>query len=150
MRSDGRPPEPAQVSHHERDSYASRDRPADRLLRDQSVAKQLLLGDILEENLFPYPVISEREREMLGMIVESVDRFLEGKEADFAKWDREAHQPDEYIQALRELGLFGLIIPEEFGGLGLSNAALRARARRRPAATTVRPRSRSARTAPSA
>ena len=52
-----------------------------------------------------------------------VDRFLDGKEADFAKWDRDAHQPDEFVQALRELGLFGLIIPEEFGGLGLSNAA---------------------------
>ena len=96
---------------------------SDRLLRDQSVAKQLLLGDILEENLFPYPAIGERERETLAMIVESVDRFLEGKDADFAKWDREAHQPEEFVQALRDLGLFGLIIPEEFGGLGLSNAA---------------------------
>jgi acyl-CoA dehydrogenase family member 9 len=96
---------------------------ADRLLRDQSVAKQLLLGDILEENLFPYPAIGERDRDVLGMIVESVDRFLEGKDADFARWDREARQPDEFVQALRDLGLFGLIIPEEFGGLGLSNAA---------------------------
>ena len=31
-------------------------------------------------------------------------------------------QPEEFIQALRELGLFGLIIPEEYGGLELSNA----------------------------
>jgi alkylation response protein AidB-like acyl-CoA dehydrogenase len=93
------------------------------LLTDQSVAKQLLFGHVLEENLFPYPAINERDREVLGMIVESIDRFLEGKEADFARWDREARQPDEFVQALRELGLFGLIIPEEFGGLGLSNAA---------------------------
>ena len=95
----------------------------DRLLRDQSVAKQLLLGSILEENLFPYPAIGERDREVLGMIVESVDRFLDGKDAEFAKWDREARQPADFVQSLRELGLFGLIIPEEFGGLGLSNAA---------------------------
>jgi alkylation response protein AidB-like acyl-CoA dehydrogenase len=93
------------------------------LLTDQSVAKQLLFGQVLEENLFPYPAINERDREVLGMIVESIDRFLEGKEADFARWDREARQPDEFVQSLRELGLFGLIIPEEFGGLGLSNAA---------------------------
>lgn len=93
------------------------------LLTDQSVAKQLLFGHVLEENLFPYPAINERDREVLGMIVESIDRFLAGKEADFARWDREARQPDEFVQALRELGLFGLIIPEEFGGLGLSNAA---------------------------
>jgi alkylation response protein AidB-like acyl-CoA dehydrogenase len=96
---------------------------ASTLLTDQSVAKQLLFGHVLEENLFPYPAINERDREVLGMIVESIDRFLDGKEADFARWDREARQPDEFVQALRELGLFGLIIPEEFGGLGLSNAA---------------------------
>ena len=93
------------------------------LLLDQSVAKQLLFGTVLEENLFPYPKIRERDREVLAMIVESIDRFLDDKEADFAHWDREAHQPDEFVQALRDLGLFGLIIPEEFGGLGLSNAA---------------------------
>jgi alkylation response protein AidB-like acyl-CoA dehydrogenase len=93
------------------------------LLTDLSVAKQLLFGNVLEENLFPYPVINERDREVLGMIVESVDRFLEGKEAEFARWDRDGRQPDEFVQSLRELGLFGLIIPEEFGGLGLSNAA---------------------------
>ena len=96
---------------------------ASTLLTDQSVAKQLLFGQVLEENLFPYPAINERDREVLGMIVESIDRFLEGKEADFARWDREARQPDEFVQSLRELGLFGLIIPEEFGGLDLSNAA---------------------------
>jgi acyl-CoA dehydrogenase family protein 9 len=95
----------------------------DRLLRNQSAAKALLMGEILEENLFPYPEISERDREVLGMIVESVDRFLEDKGVDFAAMDREAHQPEEFVQALRDLGLFGLIIPEEFGGLGLSNAA---------------------------
>ena len=94
-----------------------------KLLTDLSVAKQLLFGNVLEENLFPYPVINERDREVLGMIVESVDRFLEGKEAEFARWDRDGRQPDEFVQSLRELGLFGLIIPEEFGGLGLSNAA---------------------------
>src|SRR5512139_10668 len=96
---------------------------ASTLLTDQSVAKQLLFGQVLEENLFPYPAINERDREMLAMIVESIDRFLEGKDEEFARMDREARQPDEFVQALRELGLFGLIIPEEFGGIGLSNAA---------------------------
>jgi alkylation response protein AidB-like acyl-CoA dehydrogenase len=94
-----------------------------RLLPDQSVAKQLLFGTVLEQNLFPYPEIRERDREVLGMIVESIDKFLAGKETDFARWDRDARQPAEFVQALRELGLFGLTIPEEFGGLGLSNAA---------------------------
>jgi alkylation response protein AidB-like acyl-CoA dehydrogenase len=93
------------------------------LRHDVSVAKSLLFGEILEENLFPYPAIAARDREMLAMIVESIDRFLEDKHDDFKRWDREAQQPEEFIRALGELGLFGLIIPEAFGGLELSNAA---------------------------
>ncbi|HET7203825.1 MAG TPA: acyl-CoA dehydrogenase family protein, partial [Steroidobacteraceae bacterium] len=97
--------------------------PVARDVIEQSVAKQLLLGNVLESALFPYPAINERDREMLAMIIDSVEKFLDGKDRDFARMDREAHQPDEFVQALRDLGLFGLIIPEEFGGIGLSNAA---------------------------
>jgi alkylation response protein AidB-like acyl-CoA dehydrogenase len=90
---------------------------------DQSVAKNLLFGEILEQNLFPYPVMRERDREMLGLMVDAIDRFLDGHEQDFRQWDEDAAQPPEFIQTLRELGLFGLIIPEAHGGLELSNAA---------------------------
>jgi alkylation response protein AidB-like acyl-CoA dehydrogenase len=95
----------------------------DTLRRDQSVAKSLFFGEILEENLFPYPKIRERDREILGSVVEAIDGFLEGREADFRKWDVAAHQPEEFIQGLRDMGLFGLIIPEAHGGLELSNGA---------------------------
>jgi len=94
-----------------------------RLLPRESIAKNLILGEIVEENLFPYPAIRSRDREMIGQIVEAIDAFLADKAADFRRWDREGAQPAEFIQSLRELGLFGLIIPEEFGGLELSNAA---------------------------
>lgn len=97
--------------------------PADALLRDRSAAKNLFFGEILEQNLFPYPRMRERDREMLGAMVDAIDDFLAGKREDFRRWDRDAGQPQEFIQALRDMGLFGLIIPEEFGGLGLSNAA---------------------------
>jgi alkylation response protein AidB-like acyl-CoA dehydrogenase len=58
---------------------------------------------------------------MLGMVLDSVDRFLEDKQDDFRQWDEDGQQPEEFIQGLRELGLFGLIIPEEHGGIALSN-----------------------------
>jgi alkylation response protein AidB-like acyl-CoA dehydrogenase len=90
---------------------------------DASFAKSLFFGEILEENLFPYPVMRERDREMLGMMVDSLDQFLGDKAKDFREYDRQAAQPAEYIQALRDMGLFGLIIPEQYGGLELSNAA---------------------------
>jgi alkylation response protein AidB-like acyl-CoA dehydrogenase len=88
-----------------------------------SVAKNLMAGRILEDNLFPYPELREKDREVLGMMLDAIDQFLAPKQTDFKRWDREAAQPEEFIQGLRDLGLFGLIIPEEHGGLGLSNAA---------------------------
>lgn len=94
----------------------------DGLRRDQSLAKNLFFGEIAEDNLFPYPEINARDRELLGAMVDAIDGFLADKQADLKHWDREAHQPEEFIQGLRDMGLFGLIIPEAEGGLGLSNA----------------------------
>lgn len=34
---------------------------------------------------------------------------------DSAKIDREAHIPPETLNGLKELGLFGIMVPEEFG-----------------------------------
>src|SRR3984885_12536433 len=87
-----------------------------------SVAKNLLAGRIVEDSLFPYPRLRDKDREVLGMMIEAIDAFLDPHKEDFKRWDREAAQPAEFIQGLRDLGLFGLIIPEEHGGLGLSNA----------------------------
>jgi len=90
---------------------------------DESAAKQLFFGNILDEHLFPYPQIAERDREMLGAMTDAIDQFLKDKTADLKEYDRNAAQPEEFIQALRDMGLFGLIIPEEYGGLALSNGA---------------------------
>ncbi len=87
-----------------------------------SVAKNLMAGRILEDRLFPYPTLRDKDREVLGMMIDAMDQFLGPKHEDFKRWDRAAEQPAEFIQGLRDLGLFGLIIPEEHGGLGLSNA----------------------------
>ncbi len=94
----------------------------DKLRREESAAKNLFFGEILEENLFPYPKMSARDAELLGAVVDSIDGFLDAHTKDFKHWDRDAEQPAEFIQGLRDMGLFGLIIPEEYGGMALSNA----------------------------
>lgn len=104
-------------------STSSPDVPGNGLRRDLSAAKQLFLGDILEQNLFPYPRIRERDREMLGAMTDAIDGFLAEKAHELKQYDRQAEQPPEFIQSLRDMGLFGLIIPEEYGGLELSNGA---------------------------
>ena len=90
---------------------------------ETSAAKALFSGNILARQLFPFPSIAEEEREVLAMVLESVDRFMSDHEERFADWDESGEQPAEFIEGLRELGLFGLIIPEVYGGIGLSNAA---------------------------
>ena len=88
-----------------------------------SVAKSLFLGNIHEENITPFPRIKEEEQQTLKLVLDSIDRFMQGREVDFRKFDEKGVQPEDYIQSLRELGLFGAIIPEEFEGIGLSNTA---------------------------
>lgn len=89
--------------------------------REASVAKSLFLGNIVEDNLFPFPSVKKEEAETLGLVLESIDKFMANREREFRDFDHKGAQPETYLQELRDLGLFGLIIPEEFGGLGLSN-----------------------------
>ncbi|WP_265447833.1 acyl-CoA dehydrogenase family protein [Flexivirga meconopsidis] len=37
-----------------------------------------------------------------------------------AQWDREHHFPTDLVPKMGELGLFGLVVPEEYGGAGLA------------------------------
>jgi len=78
-----------------------------------SPAKALFCGDIVPSCFWPFPQFTDEEKEMLGMVLDSVDRFLEDKRDDFRRWDEASEQREGSVQGLRELGLFGLIIPEE-------------------------------------
>ncbi|MBX7144971.1 MAG: acyl-CoA dehydrogenase family protein [Oligoflexia bacterium] len=91
------------------------------LKTEASVAKSLFLGKIVEDNLFPFPTVNASEAETLSLVLDSIDKFMAPKEKEYREFDHKGAQPEDYIQELRELGLFGLIIPEDFGGLGLSN-----------------------------
>ena len=58
--------------------------------------------------------------ENLRMVVDTVRRFVkQDLEPISRQVEEEDHIPEEIIQTMRELGLFGLAIPEEFGGLEL-------------------------------
>src|SRR5256884_316536 len=85
-----------------------------------SFGKSLFFGEILEDQLFPYPEMPRDQAELVAPICETIDRYMGG--IDSRKLDREGEFPPEVLQSLREIGLFGLIVPEEHGGLGLSNS----------------------------
>ena len=59
---------------------------------------------------------AEQER----LILEAVDKFLERDVAPYAqKLEAADTYPEEIVEAMKALGLFGAVIPEEYGGLGL-------------------------------
>jgi alkylation response protein AidB-like acyl-CoA dehydrogenase len=84
-----------------------------------SFGKSLFFGEILEDQLFPYPEMPRDQAELVAPICETIDKYMAG--IDARKLDLEGDLPKELLQSLKEMGLFGLIVPEQHGGLGLSN-----------------------------
>uniref|UniRef100_A0A672T3G3 Acyl-CoA dehydrogenase family member 9, mitochondrial-like n=1 Tax=Sinocyclocheilus grahami TaxID=75366 RepID=A0A672T3G3_SINGR len=88
--------------------------------RSLAYAKDLFLGKVNKAEVFPYPEISHEELEEINQLVQPVEKFF-NEDVDSMKIDHEAVIPPETLNGLKELGLFGIQIPEEYGGLGLSN-----------------------------
>ncbi|MDI1433897.1 MULTISPECIES: acyl-CoA dehydrogenase family protein [Polyangium] len=91
-------------------------------LIEQSFTKALFHGVIAEDMIFPYPEMTSEERQSTSIILDSVRRFFAAN-VDSAKIDRDHEIPKAVLDGLRSLGLFGLQIPTEYGGIGLSTAA---------------------------
>jgi acyl-CoA dehydrogenase family protein 9 len=92
------------------------------MTEQRSFMKSLFHGLIEESLVFPYPEMKAEEKENVGLILENIRRFGE-TEVDSKKIDKEHKIPDELLAKMREMGLFGLTIPEEHGGIGLSATA---------------------------
>ena len=88
-----------------------------------SFMRSLCAGEIEEDVLFPYPTLADDERETLTAVVDAVDAVLEGHAEDFRSWDVAGEMPSDFIQELREFGLFGLVIPEAHGGMDFGSMA---------------------------
>lgn len=86
--------------------------------KKDSFCKALFHGDIREDILFPYPAMNQEESETVRMMLDGIDKFRPQITADV--FDRQGFFPEEFLKQVAELGLMGLAIPEEFGGLGLS------------------------------
>lgn len=88
-----------------------------------SFMRSLCMGQIEEDIILPFPEVPAAEKETLQGVVSSLEQLLGPREADFRKWDRAGEFPPEFIDELRQFGLFGLVIPEEHGGMGFGSAA---------------------------
>lgn len=60
--------------------------------------------------------LTEVQEELVALIREFVDKRVLPVASDF---DHRDEFPEELVQAMKDMGLFGITIPEEYGGLGL-------------------------------
>src|SRR6266550_1929169 len=84
-----------------------------------SFVRDLFLGRLRMPLIDPYPEQDPEEVRRAQPFLEQLERFLRD-EVDSDKIDREGEIPDAVIEGLRALGAFGIKIPREYGGLGLS------------------------------
>ena len=89
---------------------------------ESSFAKALFFGVVAEELIYPYPRIADEAIGATHELVTRVRRFTEA-ELDSAAVDREARLGPGTLARMRELGLFGLSVPQKLGGSGLSRMA---------------------------
>ena len=85
--------------------------------------RSLCMGQIEQDVLFPFPVMGADQQEMLHEISGALQDLLGARGEAFREWDAEGEMPGEFLDELREFGLFSLIVPEEHGGMGLGNMA---------------------------
>ena len=88
----------------------------------ESFMKPLFHGAVADQAVFPYPHLPRAQENRLHPVLEGVRRLFAAK-VDSAKLDRDAELSQELRGELAELGLFGLFVPESYGGLGLSATA---------------------------
>ncbi|HYT04728.1 MAG TPA: acyl-CoA dehydrogenase family protein [Gemmatimonadales bacterium] len=84
-----------------------------------SFVRDLFLGRLRMDLIHPYPEQAAEEVERARPFLEKLERFLRER-VDSDRIDREGEIPEDVIQGLRQLGAFGIKIPREYGGLGLS------------------------------
>ncbi|MDQ3556995.1 MAG: acyl-CoA dehydrogenase family protein [Gemmatimonadota bacterium] len=84
-----------------------------------SFVRELFLGNFRLDLIHPLPQQSAEDRAKTDAYVARLRRFMEER-VDSDEIDRTGELPEDIVQELRELGAFGMKIPEEYGGVGLS------------------------------
>ena len=124
MKTDTLPPdEPASVIDTSKMSREQREaleltEAAREVTRDGFISG-LFMGDYDFGALHPYPMQRSEDRDQGDAFVQRLEEFLK-REVDPDEIDRSGEIPDRVFEGLAKLGTFGIKIPVEYGGLGLS------------------------------
>ncbi len=84
-----------------------------------SFVRELFLGKLDLGLIHPWPEPDADEQRRAEPFLKTLETFVRTK-VDAERIERDARIPEETIQGLRDIGAFGIKIPTEYGGLGLS------------------------------
>lgn len=84
-----------------------------------SFGKELFLGNLRIDLIHPQPKLDPAAVEKGERFLAELRQFLE-TEVDPLEIEREARIPDHVVQGLQRIGAMGMKVPEQYGGLGLS------------------------------
>src|SRR5215213_735723 len=84
-----------------------------------SFGKELYLGNFRLDLIHPQPAQDPAAVEKGERFLERLRAFLE-ENVDPLQIERDAKLPDEVVQGLKDIGALGMKVPEEYGGVGLS------------------------------
>jgi alkylation response protein AidB-like acyl-CoA dehydrogenase len=117
LRPPARPTQPPPASEQEAREVAEAAR--EKEWQAPSFVRELFEGSFRLDLVHPYPAPDPADLERARPFMDRLERFLQER-VDSDRIDREGKIPDEVIQGLRDIGAFGIKIPTEYGGLGLS------------------------------
>ena len=84
-----------------------------------SFGKGLFMGDYRLDLIHPQPKLDAEKVEKGERFLATLRAFLQEK-VDPLQIERDARIPDDVLDGLKEMGALGMKVPEEYGGLGLS------------------------------
>ncbi|MBA2686100.1 MAG: acyl-CoA dehydrogenase family protein [Gemmatimonadaceae bacterium] len=88
---------------------------------EPSFLRELFLGRLRLDLIHPFPPENDVETENARPFMEKLRAVLNTVDSDAI--DRDGHIPEEVVQQFRDIGAFGIKIPREYGGLGLSQVS---------------------------
>ena len=85
---------------------------------EPSFLRELFLGRFRLDLIHPHPETNAAEEARAKPFMDKLRAFMERVDSD--EIDRTGEIPESVVQELRDMGAFGIKIPKEYGGLGLS------------------------------
>ena len=80
--------------------------------------KNLFWGNFRNDLVFPYPQPSAEQVEKTDRLIAELEHYMK-HEHPSVLIDQEQRIPEEALRRLFDMGVLGMTVPEEYGGLGL-------------------------------